>query len=344
MEKNNHSYIKTIFAETPDALNEIIAAQPNSIIKISHFQPTWNASVHEFLAYAPVVIPSLNGKEYEIYTGKIINKHTLSDGMTLCSTETLTFARIEIYETHTMNLEQAAYAGYQKIFDYMKSALHPHFLRAWNYIPNILSETNQLERYRQFNAGRWDAWKDFGPKFPDGSPKRPAMTGIGSFGGPLIIEALFSSDDVIEMENPRQTQFIHYSQKWGAKPPVSARGSLLKTAHGGEVYIAGTASLLGEDVAHEGDIVAQTEETLRNIEALIDTTNMARYGEQVGYSLKDIEDIRVYIKNKHDYPIVRDVLSRVWQDKDIIYLQDDICRPTFLIEIEGVARKSTSRT
>ena len=222
----------------------------------------------------------------------------------------------------------------------MKSGKLGNFVRAWNYIPKILSEDGGLERYRQFNAGRWNAWQDNGPKFPNGDPKRPAMTGIGSFGGPLVVEAMFSPYEVKEIENPRQTQFIHYSKKWGAKPPVSARGTLHLPPEGPEVYIAGTASLVGEEVAHEGDIVAQTKETLKNIEVLIGEENMKNYGQEKGFTLKDVDSIRVYLKNPEEYEKVKEVLNETWKDKSILYVNDDICRPGFLIEIEGIAKSS----
>lgn len=214
-----------------------------------------------------------------------------------------------------------------------------NFLRGWNYIPEILKIDN-LERYRELNTGRWNAWQDFGPKFKDGKPMHPAMTGIGSLEGPLIIEALFTKYPVVYLENPRQKQFVDYSQKWGPKPPISARGTLHMHPESPEVYISGTASLLGEEVAHEGDIIAQTHETMRNIQVLISKENLLNYGHTDGFTLDDLQGIRVYVKNPDtDLEKVKEVLDKYIHEKPIVYLHDDICRPGFLIEIEAIARK-----
>lgn len=310
------------------------------VLKVTHFSKTWGKDSDDELLYSQIAIPALGESSYEVWSGKNDSpiKNSVEGNVEFSESKEKTFIRIETQESETVDLENAGYESYKKIFELMQSGRVGNFVRAWNYIPNILSGDGDRERYRRFNSGRWDAWVENGPKFPDGAPKRPAMTAIGSFGGPLVVEAMFSPYEVIEMENPRQTQFIHYSEKYGKKPPVSARGTLHLPPEGPEVYIAGTASLVGEDVAHEGDIVAQTKETLKNIEVLIGEENMKVYGQDKGFTLDDVEGIRVYIKNPEDIEKVKEVLSETWKDKSILYVSDHVCRPGFLIEIEGIAK------
>lgn len=311
------------------------------VLMVTHFSETWDKDPQSNLLYSQIAIPSLGEFSYEVWMSEKDSpvKNTIEGDIEISESKEKTIIRIETHESENVNLEQAGYDAYKKIFEMMQSGKLGNFVRAWNYIPNILSEDGGLERYRQFNIGRWNAWQDHGPKNSDGSPKRPAMTGIGSFGGPFVVEAMFSPYEVKEMENPRQTQFIHYSEKWGKKPPVSARGTLHLPPEGPEIYIAGTASLVGEEVAHEGDVIAQTFETLENIKVLIGTENVKNYGLDEGFTLDDVESIRVYIKNKEDYEKVKTALDIVWYGKKILYVNDDICRPGFLIEIEGVAKR-----
>jgi hypothetical protein len=313
----------------------------DKILMVTHFSKTWDKDPQDNLLYSQIAIPSLGEFSYEAWMSKKDSpvNNIVEGNMEISESKEKTIVRIETHESESVNLEKAGYETYKKIFEMMQSGRFGNFVRAWNYIPNILSEDGGLERYRQFNLGRWNAWQDHGPKNPDGSPKRPAMTGIGSFEGPLVVEAMFSPYEVKEMENPRQTQFIHYSEKWGKKPPVSARGTLHLPPEGPEIYIAGTASLVGEEVAHEGDVVAQTLETLENIKVLIGDENVKNYGLDKGFTLDNVESIRVYIKNEEDYEKVKDTLDTVWYGKKILYVNDDICRPGFLIEIEGVAKR-----
>lgn len=311
------------------------------VLMVTHFSKTWDKDSEDDLLYSQIAIPALGDISYEAWLAKKNSpvKNTVDGNMEISESKEKTMVRIETHESENVNLEKAGYETYKKIFEMMKSGKFGNFVRAWNYIPKILSEDGGLERYRQFNIGRWNAWDEHGPKNSDGTPKRPAMTGIGSFGGPLVVEAMFSPYEVREMENPRQKQFIHYSEKFGPKPPVSARGTLHLPPEGPEIYIAGTASLVGEEVFHEGDIVAQTTETLENIKVLIGNENTKNYGLEEGFTLDDVDSIRVYIKNKEDYERVKATLDTIWGDRKILYVNDDICRPGFLIEIEGVAQK-----
>lgn len=324
-----------------DQYKNLLAESQSEILKVTHFSKTWDKDLNDELLFSQIAIPALGDLSYEVWLSsddKKIN-NSMEGEVEFSMSAEKTFMRIEIHESENVNMEKAGYDAYVKIFELIKSKQLGNFVRAWNYIPNILTGNGDLERYRQFNIGRWNAWEKYGPKFEDGLPKRPAMTGIGSFGGPLVIETMFSHNDVIHLENPRQTQFVHYSKKWGPKPPISARGTLLLNPNGSELYISGTASLVGEEVVHEGDIIEQTKETLKNIEILIGEENLKTYGQDNGFNLQDVEGIRVYIKRKEDYEKVQEILNNVWNNKKIIYVNDDICRPGFLIEIEGIARK-----
>jgi len=96
---------------------------------------------------------------------------------------------------------------------------------------------------------------------------------------------------------------------------------------------------LGEEVAHIGDPKKQTEETLENIRVLIGADNLKNYGARTSFELSDLKAVRVYIKNQKDYPIIRRVVEKYLVHHEVLYLHDDICRPDFLVEIEGVARR-----
>ncbi len=306
--------------------------------------------------FSQVSIPALGGISYAVFLSKEPVIYEKNETYEISRSGAMALLRICTSENNGDDLQKAAEDSYKQIFDYLLKNKNLNLLRVWNYIPNILTdETGKFvadetgnsignitrERYRMFNAGRWDAWQKWGPKLKNGDPIRPAATGIGSFGGPLVIEVLFTENRVIAIENPLQTQFVHYNrEKYGAKPPVSARGTLHITQNGPEVYVAGTASLISDSVAHIGNIEAQTYETLNNINTLLSFENMKNYGVEAGFNLKDLEAIRVYIKNEDDYEQVKNIIGTIWKDKPVLYVHDHICRPGFLLEIEGLARKN----
>ena len=79
--------------------------------------------------------------------------------------------------------------------------------------------------------------------------------------------------------------------------------------------------------------------TLENIRVLLSDDNLKKYKATSSFNLSDLKSIRVYIKHKEDYAAIRRVVEKQVVSTEVLYLHDDICRPGFLVEIEGVARK-----
>jgi chorismatase len=124
---------------------------------------------------------------------------------------------------------------------------------------------------------------------------------------------------------------MHYNKEKIGHTPVSARGTIHITENGPEVYVAGTASLISDSVAHVGNIEAQTYETLHNINTLLSIENMKNYRIEAGFNLKDLEALRVYIKNEKNYKEVKKIIDTVWDDRLFLYVHDHICRSRFLL-------------
>ena len=98
-------------------------------------------------------------------------------------------------------------------------------------------------------------------------------------------------------------------------------------------YISGTASINNRGkVVHVGDVIKQTERTFENINALLE-----------GYdaTLADMKMMVVYVRDFSDYPLVMDCLAeRMGPETAYIVVQGAVCRPTWLIEMDGIAIKS----
>ena len=87
-----------------------------------------------------------------------------------------------------------------------------------------------------------------------------------------------------------------------------------------------------------GDVVAQTHESLDNIEALISEDNLDRHGlPGFGSSLEGLGMVRVYVKRNEDYPRIQAVCAKRIGEVPTIYVTADVCRPELLVEIEGIA-------
>ncbi len=233
-------------------------------------------------------------------------------------------------------LEVLAHRAYQDLFQALKDTSCPHLLRIWNYLPRINADGGGLERYRQFNLGRQKAFLDAGQAAFDGAP---AACALGIRQGSLGIRFLAGQHAPVPIENPRQVSAYRYPPAYGPRAPTFSRAALADLG-GGDIalFISGTASIVGHESVHVGDITAQTQETLRNLAAVIDAA-----GQRTSASF-DVTalDAVVYVRHPSDAPLVRRVLEAELGAgsqtvRQAVFLEADVCRQDLLVEIEAHA-------
>jgi chorismatase len=216
-------------------------------------------------------------------------------------------------------------------------------VRMWNLIGGITSpNADGLEIYRDFCIGRAEAFAAFAERFP----RLSAATGIGTLSPGVDVCFLAAKPGrAVHLENPRQTPAYKYPSSYGPKSPSFARATFLRDVdapgrEAGSLFVSGTASILGDDTVHVDDVAQQTEETLRNIEALVGGDNLRRHGVAgAGYDVKDLDQVKVYVRDAEHLPVVRSICaSTLPGDTDISYFNVAVCRPDLLVEIEGVCR------
>jgi chorismate lyase/3-hydroxybenzoate synthase len=237
--------------------------------------------------------------------------------------------------THATPLERATLAAYGQILELLRESGHVHLIRIWNYLPDINRETHGEERYRQFNAARQRALKAAGYATTGAVP---AASALGTPAGqPLSLYFLAARESPTMLENPRQTSAYHYPRKYGTYSPSFSRACVLTDRAGVNLFISGTASIVGHESLHPGDVGAQTREALANIEALVEQAN--RVVGAPRYSLEQL-NLKVYVRRAADLPAVERALAlTVTPRAPVIYLKADVCRADLLVEIEatGVA-------
>ncbi len=83
------------------------------------------------------------------------------------------------------------------------------------------------------------------------------------------------------------------------------------------------------EILHPGDIRGQTERTIDNIEALL---------KPHGATLEDMRYLIIYVRNRKHYQFIQDILAaRIPANVPLIPVEGAVCRPGWLIEMEGVA-------
>lgn len=229
-------------------------------------------------------------------------------------------------------LQQATAAAYRQIGALLDALHYPYVFRYWNYMADINEHSDGLERYRQFNLGRQDALLAQGREV---AGNVPAACALGTAAGGLSIAFLAGRVAPVAIENPRQLSAYTYPQAYGPRSPSFSRASLVNLPGHEWLFISGTASIVGHASLHPGDVVAQTRETLTNIEAVLAEANRrAQYGN---FKLADLY-YKVYVKHPADLAQIRaELASRIGPALNAIYLQADVCRQELLVEIEATA-------
>jgi chorismate lyase/3-hydroxybenzoate synthase len=202
----------------------------------------------------------------------------------------------------------------------VRRAGFPYFVRMWNYVGGINDYDGDQERYKLFCAGRHDAFVDAGYHH---DVDLPAASAVGMPGKGLITYFLAAREPGMQVENPRQVAAYNYPPQYGVKSPSFSRATVWKDT----VFVSGTSSVLGHATVHHGDVLAQLEETLRNIDVVL---------AQTGRSLANVISAKTYVRRPTDYPEIARRLGNLVPNN--IYVEADICREDLLLEIEAVAR------
>ena len=236
-------------------------------------------------------------------------------------------------------LRQATELAYKDNFGVLHAAGYANLIRVWNYLPEINGDADGDERYRHFNSARLTAFRNSG-RATEGCV--PAASALGSAAGnPLSIYFLAARHQPTMIENPRELSAYHYPARYGRHQPIFSRACVLGGAAGTNLFVSGTASIVGHESIHPGDVSAQTQEALVNIDALIQEAN--RLGEAPPYTLDGLR-YKVYVRHPADLPAIKTAMSeRIGAAARAVYLHADVCRQDLLVEIEATGRNSAGR-
>jgi chorismate lyase/3-hydroxybenzoate synthase len=229
-------------------------------------------------------------------------------------------------------LQHTTERAYRQIFELLEALEYPYLFRLWNYMADINGQSHELERYRQFNLGRQEA---FIACQRDVVGNVPAACALGAVSGPLTIAFLAGRQSPLAIENPRQISAFAYPDHYGPRSPTFARASLVRLGSEAVLFVSGTASIVGHRTVHPGDVQAQTRETLTNIETIVQVAN-----QQVAKPLFSLRNLlyRVYVRHSADLAAIRNVMQE-WMGPQFnaVFLQADVCRHDLLVEMEASA-------
>ena len=250
------------------------------------------------------------------------------------SNHQLLFGCLSLRESADLGIATAR--AYEYLFQCIDTVGFPHLLRVWNYLPEINSVTHGTERYRQFNAARQQA---FLASHRPTTGNVPAACALGSVSGSeLTVYFLSSQQPGLSLENPRQIAAYHYPPQYGAISPTFCRATLVRSQP--LLLVSGTASIVGHNTMHVGDVIEQTRESVANIRALAAEAN-SRCDTQPMVPERLL--YKVYLRHAHHLAAVtQELRSLLGPHVSALFLQAEVCREQLLVEIEAVSRAQPS--
>jgi enamine deaminase RidA (YjgF/YER057c/UK114 family) len=137
--------------------------------------------------------------------------------------------------------------------------------------------------------------------------------------------------------NPRQVSAYQYPSQYGRRSPNFSRAALTRFGQQWVLLISGTASIVGHESLHAGDVRTQTREILVNLGVLVQEANPS-----AGSAIFALDELvcTVYVRHSSDLDPVRSEMASVLGEHSIacheaVFLQADICRNELVVEIEA---------
>jgi chorismate lyase / 3-hydroxybenzoate synthase len=282
---------------------------------------------------AAPLLPVNGGPAFEIWTATSPTRPCqIGQIFGACSGE-FVFGGVQLEEGRGAALEDVVGKAYHEIFNFLEQTGFNEPIRFWNYLTAITEDEEGLERYKRFNIGRHGA---FLTRLRQ--PMPPAASCVGAHHGASMIYFLAARIPTKAIENPRQVSAFAYPPVYGPRSPSFSRAGLHVQDGAETLFISGTASIVGHETRHHGDLDGQVAETMENLKVLIENS-----GRNIALVQPEDWALKVYLRDPLYHEAVETALTAAFgAGSQRLYLHADICRSDLLVEIEAVQHAATS--
>ncbi|WP_313347470.1 pteridine-dependent deoxygenase [Stenotrophomonas sp.] len=267
--------------------------------------------------------------QIEIWQGAGKVEHGVRDGVRWSATDAVLFGAIEMDEIDG-DIESAAADSYALMSGFLTHCGFPHLLRTWNYLDAVTEGEGDQERYRRFCVGRVRGLRELD------EAALPAATCIGRFDGVRRLQVywLAAREPGLPLENPRQVSAFRYPRQYGPQSPSFSRALLPPPATGLPLLQSGTAAIVGHVSQHTGSLTEQLDETLTNLQSLVDAARLQRPALPATLGAESV--LKVYVRRADDLAAIAARMAELPGAPPFIVLHAEVCRAELLVEIEGL--------
>lgn len=223
----------------------------------------------------------------------------------------------------SFNQTNDIFSSYDSFLKENKMTLLGNAIRTWIYIRDIDNNYDGMVKARKNYFERSGLTRDTRYIASTGIEARLKETNTLISMDAISISGL-NPNQIVTME---AREFLNPTHEYGV---TFERGTKIEFGDRAHLYISGTASINKKgEVVSFGDVRAQTKRTLENISALL---------KPHGAKLKDMACLIVYARNITQTEKIMNVLKEEGLlSIPLIFAEGSVCRPAWLVEIEGVA-------
>lgn len=213
-------------------------------------------------------------------------------------------------------------------------SLGEHCVRTWIYVSDIDNNYSGMVKARNDIFARHNLTADTHYIASTGiegrTAVRQACVAIDFLTYPSIKESDKKYLKALTHLNPTHEYGVAFER---ATSVTTAPVPCFRAAPTQRIFISGTASIdrFGK-VIHVGDVTKQTERLLENIDALL------RDG---GTDISAMQYFIIYLRDPSDYHFVDEYMNQHFPSTPHIIVQGKVCRPEWLVEMEGEAVKTS---
>lgn len=216
----------------------------------------------------------------------------------------------------------AIFDAYNASLNQREMTLQDHCLRTWFFVKDV--DFN----YDGFVKGRNEVFRGCNL-----TPRTHYIASTGIQGSYADENALVMMDAYaikgIEPGQIRHLQALDHLSHTHVYGVAFERATSVAYRDRKHIIVSGTASIDSNgDVVHEGEVVDQLERTLENIAALL---------AQEAATIGDMQHFIVYLRNPGDAGTILEILDERFGKKPFLVVTGPVCRPNWLVEIEGIA-------
>lgn len=278
------------------------------------------------LGSVPIGLGSLDTHTHELIEyGNYVAERGSENGCEWSAIDDVICVSTWISEQDCEDIERGAFDAYLNLFAVLKTKGYEHPFRIWNFIPNINVGEGDAEEYKKFCVGRLRAFEQL--KVDD--LQFPAASALGHHSSGAVIYLLASKKPGLHHENPRQERAYRYPREYGPSSPSFSRATSISFNGVKQVFVSGTASIVGHETCSVGSLGEQLAITLDNIELLLNSIT----AEQAS----SLSAVRVYLRYPEHAAEAQAYLAQRLPGVESVLLLADICRANLLVEIEAAS-------